>query len=87
MKTVKLMSPTEKMDIVKMALDARKQNLLRLANDIARDLQVQAAAIEKAAQAGDVQRLAWLLKNHDARLAGIAETVYEESHLLAGLEV
>lgn len=74
------------LEIMKRCYENERQRVLDKARELARELESSAKAIVKAAEEGDLNRIAWIAKNHDVELATRSTVLHENLHMIAGLE-
>jgi len=74
------------LDIMKRCYENERKRVLDKAAELARELESSAKMIAKAVEGGDLNRIAWLTKNHDIELATRATVLHENLHLISGLD-
>lgn len=74
------------LDIMKTCYASEKTRLVAKAHELARELESSAKMIAKAAEEGDLNRIAWIARNHDIELSTRATVLHENLHMIAGLE-
>lgn len=73
-------------EIMKTCYESERQRVLAKARELARELESSAKMIAKAAEEGDLNRIAWLTRSHDAELATRSTVLHENLHMIVGLE-
>jgi len=76
----------DKLGIVKMAADQKRAGLVSKAREMGLELVNTAKQIQAAVEAGDLQRLVWVIRSIDPVLAAQIEACHEQLHFLTGLE-
>ena len=74
-------------EIMKTCYEAERKRVLAKAAELARELESSAKMIAKAAEEGDLNRIAWLTRTHDVELSTRTTVLHENLHMIAGLEV
>lgn len=77
---------TDHLDIVKRVYENERQRVVNKARQLALDLASAAKMVAKAAEEGDLNRIAWLTREHDAELATRATVLHENLQMIAGLD-
>jgi hypothetical protein len=71
---------------MKTCYENERQRVVAKAQELARELESSAKMIAKAAEEGDLNRIAWLTRNHDIELSTRSTVLHENLHMIAGLE-
>lgn len=74
------------LDIMKLCYENERKRVLDKARDLARELEHAAKAVARAAEEGDLNRIAWAVRAHDTELATRATVLHENLHMIEGLE-
>lgn len=79
------MSKPTHLDIMKLCYENEKTRLVAKARELARELESSAKMIAKAAEEGDLSRIAWLTRTLDTELSTRATVLHENLHMIDGL--
>lgn len=73
------------LDIMKVCYENERRRVIDKARELARELESSAKMIARAAEEGDLNRIAWLTRTHDVELATRTTVLHENLHMIAGL--
>ena len=74
------------LDIMKVCYENERKRVIAKAICLARELENSAKIIAKAAEEGDLNRIAWLTRTHDVELSTRSTVLHENLHMIAGFD-